>query len=277
MASIIYNDTELMRNLLEAGVHFGHQTKRWNPKMKPYIFTKRNGIYIIDLRYTTEKLKEAYTAMKGIAESGGQVLFIGTKKQAQQAIQIQANRCGMYYVTKRWLGGTLTNFSTIRKSVEKMKRIERKLQTQGDEMIKRDRVGLQKELDRMLGFYDGIRNMKKIPQALWVVDVKREINAVLEAKKLGIKVFGIADTNIDPDLLDYVVPGNDDAIRSVDLLTTIMADAIIEGAGTHAKTEGIFVEEEIIEEVEQTIIHPTTLDDSVDELAEGYEKEQNNK
>lgn len=270
MASIIYNDTELMRNLLEAGVHFGHQTKRWNPKMKPYIFTKRNGIYIVDLRYTTEKLKEAYAAMKDIAEKGGQVLFVGTKKQAQQAIKDQGARCGMYHVSKRWLGGTLTNYSTLRKSVEKMKRFERKIETQGEQMIKKERLALQKELDRMLAFYDGIRDMKKLPQALWVVDVKREINAVLEAKKLGIKVFGIADTNIDPDLLDYIVPGNDDAIRSVELLTSIMADAVIEGAGTHAKSD--VVEEDFIDEVQQTITSPTTLDDSVDELAEGYEK-----
>lgn len=273
MASIIYNDTELMRNLLEAGVHFGHQTKRWNPKMKPYIFTKRNGIYIIDLRYTTEKLKEAYAAMKEIAEKGGQVLFVGTKKQAQQAIKEEGARCGMFHVSKRWLGGTLTNFPTIKKSVDKMKRFENKLEKQGDGMIKRERAALQKEVDRMHAFYDGIRDMKKLPQAIWVVDVKREINAVLEARKLGIKVFGIADTNIDPDLLDYLVPGNDDAIRSVALLSGIMADAIIEGAGFHAKTEGISAEEEIVEEsVEQAIFNPTTLDDSVDELAESYEK-----
>ncbi|MGL4677043.1 MAG: 30S ribosomal protein S2 [Brevinema sp.] len=271
MASIIYNDTELMRSLLEAGVHFGHQTKRWNPKMKPYIFTKRNGIYIVDLRYTTEKLKEAYAAMKEIAEKGGQVLFVGTKKQAQQSIKEQGQRCGMFFVSKRWLGGTLTNYATLRKSVEKMKRFERKVETQGDQMIKKERLALQKEVDRMLGFYDGIRDMKKLPQALWVVDVKREINAVLEARKLGIKIFGIADTNIDPDLLDYIVPGNDDAIRSVELLSSIMADAIIEGAGFHAKTD-IAEEEFSIDEVEQTITSPTTLDDSVDELAQGYEK-----
>jgi small subunit ribosomal protein S2 len=240
--------------------------------MKPYIFTKRNGIYIIDLRYTTEKLKEAYAAMKEIAEKGGQVLFVGTKKQAQHSIKEQGARCGMYHVSKRWLGGTLTNYATLRKSVDKMKRFERKIETQGDQMIKRERVALQKKLDRMLAFYDGIRDMKKIPQALWVVDVKREINAVLEAKKLGIKVFGIADTNIDPDFLDYIVPGNDDAIRSVELLTSIMADAIIEGAGSHAKADFVIEEEVVSDTVEQTITSPTTLDDSVDELAQGYEK-----
>ncbi len=274
MASIIYNDSELMRNLLEAGVHFGHQTKRWNPKMKPYIFTKRNGIYIIDLRYTVEKLKEAYAAMKDIAEKGGHVLFVGTKKQAQEAIKTQAERCNMYYVNKRWLGGTLTNFATLRKSVEKMKRIERKLETQGDQMIKKEREALKKELTRMLAFYNGIRDMKKLPQALWIVDVKREINAVLEARKLGIKVFGIADTNIDPDLLDYIVPGNDDAIRSVDLLTSIMADAVIEGSGAHAKTgaEEETPADDNSDAPEQTITSPTTFDDSVDELAQGYEK-----
>ena len=271
MASIIYNDTELMRNLLEAGVHFGHPTKRWNPKMKPFIFTKRNGIYIVDLRYTTEKLKEAYAELKAIAEKGGQVLFVGTKKQAQQAIKDEGLRCGMFYVSKRWLGGTLTNFPTLKKSIDKMKRYESKLEKQGDTMIKKERTMLQKEVDRMRSFYDGIRDMKKLPAAIWVVDVKREINAVLEARKLGIKIFGIADTNIDPDMLDFLVPGNDDAIRSVALLTQLMSDAVIEGAGSHAKAEGTSVEEEVLEEA-PTIINPTTLDDSVDELAESYGK-----
>lgn len=274
MASIIYNDTELMRNLLEAGVHFGHPTKRWNPKMKPYIFTKRNGIYIVDLRYTTEKLKEAYAELKAIAEKGGQVLFVGTKKQAQPAIKEEGLRCGMFYVNKRWLGGTLTNFGTLKKSIDKMKRYESKLEKQGDDMLKKEKVSLQKEVDRMKSFYEGIRDMKKIPAAIWVVDVKREINAVLEARKLGVKVFGIADTNIDPDLLDFLVPGNDDAIRSVALLSQLMADAVIEGAGSHAKTEGVAVavEEEVVEE-EQTVINPTTLDDSVDELADQLAKD----
>ncbi|MGL5255080.1 MAG: 30S ribosomal protein S2 [Brevinema sp.] len=272
MASIIYNDTELMRNLLEAGVHFGHPTKRWNPKMKPFIFTKRNGIYIVDLRYTTEKLKEAYAELKAIAEKGGQVLFVGTKKQAQQAIKDEGLRCGMFYVSKRWLGGTLTNFPTLKKSIDKMKRYESKLEKQGDTMIKKERTMLQKEVDRMRSFYDGIRDMKKLPAAIWVVDVKREINAVLEARKLGIKVFGIADTNIDPDMLDFLVPGNDDAIRSVALLTQLMSDAVIEGAGFHAKAEGTSVEEEVLEEA-PTVVNPTTLDDSVDELAESYGKD----
>ncbi|MGL5722722.1 MAG: 30S ribosomal protein S2 [Brevinema sp.] len=272
MASIIYNDTELMRNLLEAGVHFGHPTKRWNPKMKPFIFTKRNGIYIVDLRYTTEKLKEAYAELKAIAEKGGQVLFVGTKKQAQQAIKEEGLRCGMFYVSKRWLGGTLTNFPTLKKSIDKMKRYESKLEKQGDTMIKKERTMLQKEVDRMRSFYDGIRDMKKVPAAIWVVDVKREINAVLEARKLGIKVFGIADTNIDPDMLDFLVPGNDDAIRSVALLTQLMSDAVIEGAGFHAKAEGTSVEEEVLEEA-PTVVNPTTLDDSVDELAESYGKD----
>lgn len=276
MASIIYNDSELMRNLLEAGVHFGHPTKRWNPKMKPYIFTKRNGIYIVDLRFTTEKLKEAYAELKALAEKGGQVLFVGTKKQAQQSIKDEALRCGMYYVSKRWLGGTLTNFATLKKSIDKMKRYESKLEKQGDTMLKKERTMLQKEVDRMKSFYDGIRDMKKLPAAVWVVDLKREINAVLEARKLGIKVFGIADTNIDPDMLDYLVPGNDDAIRSVALLSMLMADAVIEGAGSHAKAAGTSTaaveEEEILEEA-QTIINPTTLDDSVDEIAAPYEKD----
>lgn len=272
MASIIYNDTELMRNLLEAGVHFGHQTKRWNPKMKPYIFTKRNGIYIIDLRYTTEKLKEAYAAMKALVETGGQVIFVGTKKQAQIAIREQGSRCGMFYVNKRWLGGTLTNYSTIKKSIEKMKRFERKLSVQGNQIAKIERVLLQKHLDRMQGFYNGIRDMRKIPKAMWVVDVKREINAVLEAKKMGLKIFGIGDTNIDPDLLDYIVPGNDDAIRSVELLTLIMADAVIEGGGMHDKihTQNLDID---LDEEGQHVVNPTTLDDSVDDLAAGFERQ----
>ncbi len=244
MASIIYDEKELMSGLLEAGVHFGHQTKRWNPKMKPFIFVKRNGIYIIDLRHTMEKLKTAYTALKEIISQEGLVLFVGTKKQAQVSVFEEAARCGMPYVTKRWLGGTLTNYSTIRKSIDKMKRLEKKLESERETISKREALEIEREITKMKSFYEGLRDMKRIPNAIWIVDIKREINAVLEAKALGVKVFGIADTNCDPDLLDYIVPGNDDAIRSVKLLTSIMADAVIEGSTFAAKKDA----EEAIEE-----------------------------
>ncbi len=244
MASIIYDEKELMSGLLEAGVHFGHQTKRWNPKMKPFIFVKRNGIYIIDLRHTMEKLKAAYTALKEIVTQEGLVLFVGTKKQAQVSVFEEAARCGMPYVTKRWLGGTLTNYSTIKKSIEKMKRLEKKLESEREAISKREALEIEREITKMKSFYEGLRDMKRIPNAIWIVDIKREINAVLEAKAMGVKVFGIADTNCDPDLLDYVIPGNDDAIRSVKLLTSIMADAVIEGSTFAAKKDA----EEAIEE-----------------------------
>lgn len=244
MASIIYDEKELMSGLLEAGVHFGHQTKRWNPKMKPFIFVKRNGIYIIDLRHTMEKVKIAYAALKEIVQQEGTVLFVGTKKQAQVSVFEEAARCGMPYVTKRWLGGTLTNYSTIKKSIDKMKRLEKKLESERETISKREALEIEREITKMKSFYEGLRDMKKIPNAIWIVDIKREINAVLEAKALGVKVFGIADTNCDPDLLDYVVPGNDDAIRSVKLLTSIMADAVIEGSTFAAKKDA----EEAIEE-----------------------------
>lgn len=237
MPSIIYDEKELMRGLLEAGVHFGHQTKRWNPKMKPYIFTKRNGIYIIDLRFTMEKLKSAYQYMKDIAAKGGSVLFVGTKKQAQSAIIEEAQRCGQPYVGKRWLGGTLTNYSTIKRSVDKMKKLEKKLELDRDKLSKKEQVDIEKEITRMKSFYEGIRDMKRLPEAMWIVDIKREINAVMEAKKLHIPIFAVADTNCDPDLIDYLVPGNDDAIRAVKLLTQVMADAVIEGSTMAAKKD----------------------------------------
>ncbi len=237
MASIIYDDKELMRALLEAGVHFGHQTKRWNPKMKPYIFMKRNGIYIIDLRFTMEKLKEAYDAMKKIAERGGDIIFVGTKKQSQSAIVEEAQRCGQPYVSKRWLGGTLTNYTTIKRSIDKLKKLEKKLELDRDKLPKKEITRLEKEITRMKAFYEGIRDMKRIPDAMWVVDLKREMNAIVEARKLGVPIFGIADTNCDPDLLSHIVPGNDDAIRAVKLITSIMADAIIEGSSLAAKKD----------------------------------------
>lgn len=270
MASIIYDDKELMRALLEAGVHFGHQTKRWNPKMKPFIFTKRNGIYIIDLRHTMEKLKTAYNAMKDIAAQGGSVLFVGTKKQAQNAIIEEAQRCGQPYVSKRWLGGTLTNYSTVKRSVDKLKKMEKKLELDRANLIKKEQVNLEKQIVRMKAFYEGIRDMKRIPEAMWIVDIKREINAVNEAKKLGVTIFSIADTNCDPDIMDYLVPGNDDAIRAVKLLTGIMADAIIEGSTEAAKKEMDRTDEE------SSVPADTEVVDSVDENIEDeyYEEEE---
>jgi small subunit ribosomal protein S2 len=260
MASIIYDEKALMSGLLEAGVHFGHQTKRWNPKMKQFIFMKRNGIYIIDLRFTMEKLKEAYHALKDIVSKDGSVLFVGTKKQAQTSVFEEAARCGMPYVTKRWLGGTLTNYQTLKKSIDKMKRLEKKLETDRESISKKEAVLTDKEIVKMKSFYDGIRDMKKIPDAMWVVDVKREINAIMEAKALGVKVFGIADTNCDPDLLDYVVPGNDDAIRSVKLLTSVMADAVIEGSTFAAKKD-----------MEQEAEQPAAEEEVVSEIADELE------
>jgi len=252
MASLIYDDNKLMKALLEAGVHFGHQTKIWNPKMRPYIYQKRHHIYIIDLRYTMEKLKECYNAMKELVLKGGTVLFVGTKKQAQGAIKEEASRSGSSYVSKRWLGGTLTNYATIKRSVDKLKKLEKKVEMDRDNMIKKELVLIEKNIERTRSFYDGIRDMKKLPDALWVVDAKREINAILEARKLGITIFGIADTNCDPDIMDYIVPGNDDAIRAVKLLTEIMADAVIEGSTVAAKQDMDVAPEETAAEAKET-------------------------
>ncbi len=260
MASLIYQEKELMNALLEAGVHFGHQTKRWNPKMKQFIYTKRNGIYIIDLRHTMEMLQKAYQAAKDLAANDGVILFVGTKKQAQSSILQEASRCNMPYVTKRWLGGTLTNFNTIKKSIEKMKKLEAKLEAERNKLTKKEAIDIERTIAKMKGFYEGIRDMKRLPDALWVVDVKREINAVLEARALGIKVFGIADTNCDPDLLDYPVPANDDAIRSVKLITSLIADAVIEGSTMAAKKETI-VEENEETETESTVDEYVDVDE----------------
>ena len=218
-----------MKQLLEAGVHFGHQTKRWNPKMAPYIFTERNGIYIIDLQKSVGKVDEAYNAMSEIAQAGGTVLFVDTKKQAQDAIKSEAERCGMYYVNERWLGGMLTNFKTIQSRIERLKAIE-KMQEDGtfDVLPKKEVAGLQKELEKLEKNLGGIKEMTRIPDCIFVVDPKKEKICIDEAHTLGITLIGIADTNCDPDDLDYVIPGNDDAIRAVKLITAKMADAIIE-------------------------------------------------
>ncbi len=219
-----------MKGLLEAGVHFGHQTRRWNPKMADYIFTERNGIYIIDLQRTVKKVEEAYDFMKEIAAEGGQVLFVGTKKQAQEAIEAEAKRCGMHYVNQRWLGGMLTNYKTIRKRIDRLHELE-KMEEDGifDVLPKKEVIQLNHERDRLEKFLSGIKNMDRIPDALFVVDPRKERIAVNEARILGIPVVAIVDTNCDPDEIDYVIPGNDDAIRAVKLLTETMANAILEG------------------------------------------------
>ncbi len=221
-----------MNYLLETGVHFGHQTKRWNPKMKEYIFTSRDDIYIIDLQKTAKKIEEAYQALYEIAKNGGKVLFVGTRKQAQEAIVTEATRSESYYVSERWLGGTLTNFKTIRRRVKRLEDIE-KMEKEGifDLLPKKERIGLKKEYDKLNKLLCGIREMNKLPDALYIVDPSKEEIAIKEAKKLGIPVFGIVDTNCDPDNVDYVIPGNDDAIRAVKLITGVMANAIVEANG----------------------------------------------
>ena len=218
-----------MKQLLEAGVHFGHQTRRWNPKMKKYIFTERNGIYIIDLQKTVKKVEEAYNFLREIAANNGKVLFVGTKKQAQESVKEEAERCGHYYVNHRWLGGTLTNFKTIQSRIERMKEIE-KMEEEGifDVLPKKEVVMLKKEYERLVRFLGGIREMKELPDALFVIDPRKERIAVAEARKLNIPIVGIVDTNCDPDEIDYVIPANDDAIRAVKLLTSKMADALLE-------------------------------------------------
>ena len=221
-----------MNYLLEAGVHFGHQTKRWNPKMKEYIFTSRDDIYIIDLQKTAKKIEEAYAALKTIAENGGKVLFVGTRKQASDAIKDEALRSESYYVSERWLGGTLTNFRTIRKRVKRLEEIEN-MEKNGtfDLLPKKEVIGLKKEYEKLNKVLCGIRDMYKLPSALFIVDPSKEYIAIREARKLGIPVFGIVDTNCDPDDVDYVIPGNDDAIRAVKLITGVMANAIVEAKG----------------------------------------------
>ena len=218
-----------MKQLLEAGVHFGHQTRRWNPKMKKYIFTERNGIYIIDLQKTVKKVEEAYNFVKEVAANGGTVLFVGTKKQAQESVKEEAIRSGQYYVNQRWLGGTLTNFETIQKRIKRLKDIE-KMEADGvfEVLPKKEVIQLKKEWDRLEKFLGGIKDMKTLPDAIFIIDPRKERIAVAEAHKLNIPLVGIVDTNCDPDEIDVVIPANDDAIRAVKLLTAKMADAILE-------------------------------------------------
>ena len=229
-----------MKQLLEAGVHFGHQTRRWNPKMKKYIFTERNGIYIIDLQKTVKKVEGAYNYVKELAGNGGTVLFVGTKKQAQDSVKEEAARSGMYYVNQRWLGGTLTNFETIQKRISRLQNIERMSEDGTFEVLpKKEVVQLKKEQERLEKFLGGIKDMKGLPDALFIIDPRKERIAVAEARKLNIPIVGIVDTNCDPDEIDVVIPANDDAIRAVKLLTSKMADAIIEAKQGEETTETV--------------------------------------
>lgn len=251
-----------MKQLLEAGVHFGHQTRRWNPKMKKYIFTERNGIYIIDLQKTVRLVDDAYDFMKEIAEDGGIALFVGTKKQAQEAIKEEALRSGQYYVNHRWLGGTLTNWDTIQKSIARLKNIK-KMEEDGvfEVLPKKEVAGLNKERERLEKFLGGIEDMPRIPDVMFVVDPRKEHIAVQEARKLNIPIVAMVDTNCDPDEIDVVIPSNDDAIRAVKLITGKMADAIIEGK------QG---EDQIVEEIiEEVIDEAATTIEEIVEVVEG--------
>ena len=225
-----------MKELLEAGVHFGHQTKRWNPKMQKYIFGERNGIYIIDLQKTLKKFREAYAYVRDLAAGGGTLLFVGTKKQAQETVFEEEGRCGMFYVNHRWLGGTLTNFATIRKSIARLKKLDEMKETGDYERLpKKEVIVLEREREKLHHALIGIRNLDRLPSAIFIIDPKKETIAVEEAQRLAIPIVAIVDTNCDPTGIDYPIPGNDDAIRSVRLITSRIADAVLEGAGTHAK------------------------------------------
>ena len=236
-----------MKQLLEAGVHFGHQTRRWNPKMAPYIYTERNGIHIIDLQTSVGKVDEAYQAVSEIAAAGGTILFVGTKKQAQEAVKTEAERCGMYYVNERWLGGMLTNFKTIQSRIARLKQIEA-MSEDGtfDVLPKKEVIGLKHEMEKLTKYLGGIKDMKKLPGAMFIVDPRKEHIAVLEAHKLNIPIVATVDTNCDPDEIDHVIPANDDAIRAVKLLTAKMADAVLEGR------QGMQTEEAAAEEAPAT-------------------------
>ena len=239
-----------MKQLLEAGVHFGHQTRRWNPKMARYIFTERNGIYIIDLQKTVKKLDEAYMFARDVAADGGSILFVGTKKQAGDSVKEEAERCGMHYVNARWLGGMMTNFNTIRRRINRLSQL-RQMEEDGtfDLLPKKEVIKLNLEIEKLEKFLGGIKNMDKLPKALFIVDPRKERIAVAEAKKLGIPIIAIVDTNCDPDEIDYVIPGNDDAIRAVKLIAGAMASAVIEGRqGQEEAVEETAAEEEVAAE-----------------------------
>ncbi len=238
-----------MKELLEAGVHFGHQTKRWNPKMKRFLFGERNGIYIIDLQKTMEKFEEAYQFLKEVSQKGDSVLFVGTKRQAAETIGEEAERCGMFYVNHRWLGGTLTNFQTIRKSINRLKQLEQ-MQADGsfEKLPKKEAIQLGREIEKLNRALAGIKDMDRLPGAVAVVDTRRERIAVRESRRLGIPVVALVDTNCDPDEIDYPIPGNDDAIRALKLITSRLADAILDGRGAVDKA----LEQEMLEELGET-------------------------
>jgi len=241
-----------MKQLLEAGVHFGHQTRRWNPKMKEYIFTERNGIYIIDLQKTVKKIEEAYNFVRSVAENNQSVLFVGTKKQAQESIEQEAKRCDMYYVNQRWLGGMLTNFKTIQGRIARLRQIET-MEASGDFDLlpKKEVIQLRGEQEKLMKNLGGIKEMKKLPSALFVVDPKKEHIAIAEARTLKIPIVAIIDTNCDPDEIDYPIPGNDDAIRAVKLITAKIADAVIEGRQGEQMTDAPASASEEVEEVNE--------------------------
>jgi len=252
-----------MKQLLEAGVHFGHQTRRWDPKMAEYIFQARNGIHIIDLQKASKKIDEAYAFIKEQAEEGKTVLFVGTKKQAQECMKEAAQKCGMYYVDQRWLGGMLTNFGTIRKRIQRLKDLET-METDGtfDVLPKKEVSGLRKEMEKLEKNLGGIKDMEELPGVIFLVDPKKERIAILEARKLNIPVVGIVDTNCNPEDLDYPIPGNDDAIRAVKLIADVMANAVIEG-----KQGESFVQEEVEEQGQETV-EPTDIEEVVETVEE---------
>jgi len=253
-----------MKELLEAGVHFGHQTKRWNPKMKKYIFGKRNGIYIIDLQKTLKLFKEASAFVTELSAQGKRVLFVGTKRQAQDAIVEEANRCGMFYVNNRWLGGTLTNFTTVRRSIERLKELEAILADTDKDLSKKERAALEHERDKLQKNLVGIREMDSLPDALFVIDPKKEHIAVKEAKKLGVPVVAIVDTNCDPEDINYVIPGNDDAIRAIRLFTQKVADSVLEG---YSQAEEQFLTTEGKEEAAAPVEAPPVQAEQTPETA----------
>jgi small subunit ribosomal protein S2 len=272
-----------MKELLEAGVHFGHQVHRWNPKMKPYIFGARNGIHIIDLQKTVQLIEEAYKFIRSTVAEGKKVLFVGTKKQAQEAVREEAIRCGMFYVVNRWLGGTLTNFQTIRRSIEKFKQLEKLEESEVFKKLpKKEFMRLIKKREKMRKNYEGIKDMDQLPGALFVVDPKREEIAVKEANKLGIPVVAIVDTNCDPDPIDYVIPGNDDAIRAIKLISSKMADAVLEGKELYrermlAQYEGAEVVEvrETLSQAKEPEVEVISFEEEeVDYEAYQYEEEE---
>ncbi|CAK7039895.1 30S ribosomal protein S2 [Phascolarctobacterium sp.] len=240
-----------MKQLLEAGVHFGHQTRRWNPKMAPYIFTERNGIYIIDLQKTVKKVEECYNFLRDVAARGENVLFVGTKKQAQEAMREEALRCNMFYVNERWLGGMMTNFKTIQNRINRLRKLEA-MEADGtfDVLTKKEVLGLRHEMEKLNKYLGGIKDMKKLPGALFIVDPRKENIAVLEARKLNIPIVATVDTNCDPDVIDHVIPANDDAIRAVKLLTAKMADAVLEGRQGMQMEEAAAAEEIAAEDAE---------------------------